>query len=476
MEKVGLSLDKKIVETKKRKAREISIVEAGAFSVSDGFGLRNIAPYAIALNASNSMIGFLTSIPSLLGNISQLITAKLLERYSRKKVVIFSVFLQTFFWLTLILPGILFLRSTSNSNIPVILLLAIYTALIVSGSLAGPAWNSWMKDIVPEKELGRYFARRNRIAGFITFFCMMLAGFILNHFKRIEVLYGFFILLFFSFLFRGISGYLFTKKYEPRFKENKKTYFSLKNFVDNMPFNNFGRFVLFLSLLNFSVAIASPFFAVYLLRNQVFKEDYVIYMTLTMIMPIVSILSMNYWGKVSDSLGNVKIFKITGVLIILIPFVYFLSSFSNDIGKIILILIPIEILAGIGWSGFNLSASNFVLKSVSRDKMVLCSSYMNVLNGFSIFLGATIGGFIASFQFWNPILLVFLISGFGRILIYFLVLPKIKEKVHEKSRYDRKNFIGSVSFFPRFVHNIGEIIYFKKTFNSLKKSRFFNFI
>jgi MFS family permease len=471
MEEKQISRGEKIIETKKKKARKLSIVEAGAFSVSDGFGLRNIAPYALALNASNSMIGLLTSIPSLFGNLFQLLTHKLVRKYSRKKVVVFTVFLQTFFWLALLLPGILFLKSNSSSNIPIILLISIYTFLIISGALAGPAWSSWMKDIVPEKQLGTYFAKRNKIAGTIVFICMILAGLILDYFKRIEVLYGFFILLFFSFLFRGISGYLFTKKYEPKFKQNKKAYFSLRSFINNMFFNNFGRFVLFICTLNFFVAIASPFFAVYLLRNKGFS--YTLYMILIMLMPLASILTMSFWGKKSDTIGNTKIFKMTGLLIALIPFIYLLSNFSNKVLTIFLILLPIEILAGIGWGGFNLSAANFVLKSVSRDKMVICSSYMNALNGFSIFLGATMGGLLASIQFWNPILLVFLISGIGRLLVYFLIRPKIKEKTKKNSKYNKKDFISIVSLSPRFLHSMSDVIYFKKTWENLKKPKWF---
>lgn len=454
------SRSEKIIETKKKKARKLSIWEANAFSVSDGFGLRNIAPYALALNASNSMIGLLTSIPSLLGNLSQLLTYRLLKIYSRKKLVIAAVFLQTFFWLMLLIPGILFLHSTTLSNKPMIVFLALYTGLIISGALAGPAWISWMKDIVPKEELGRYFAKRNKIAGSIAFICMLLAGFVLDYFKRIEVLYGFFILIFISFLFRGISGYLFTKQYEPEFKEVKGSYFGLSSFLSNMPFNNFGRFVVFIALINFSVAIASPFFAVYLLKDKGFS--YIIYMSLTMLMPIASILTMTYWGKLSDKLGNVKVMKLTGIVVSIIPFIYFISSFTNKWWIILAILIPTEILSGIGWSGFNLSASNFLMRTVTREKMVLCSSYMNVLSGFSVFIGATIGGLLASINFWNPILLVFLISGFGRLLVYFLVLPKVKEKVHEKSKYDQRDFISHINLTPRFIHNLGEIVYFKR--------------
>lgn len=446
MKKIRSSKDTEFI--KKRKARKLSIIEAGAFSVSDGFGLRNIAPYALALNASNSVIGLLTSIPSLLGNASQILTYRLMKNSTRKKLVSNAVFVQAIFWLLLLIPGIIFLKG-SNKSFPIILLIAIYTGLIVSGSLAGPAWMSWMKDIVSEKNLGRYFAKRNKFAGAITFICMILAGLILDHFNKIQVLYGFFILFIVSFLFRTISGILITRQYEPKFKENQKSYFSFIQFIDNMPFNNFGRFVFFLALMNFAVAIASPFFAVYLIKQKEFS--YVLYFILTMIMPLSSILTMSHWGAISDRFGDVKVLKITGLFIALIPLIYLISDSISNFTILLVILFSVEVFAGITWGGFNLSISNFVFKIVSREKMIICSAYMNLINGISIFLGAIMGGFIASVSFSNPILIVFLVSGFGRIIVYLILLPKIKERKDRSKEY-KGGFIGNIFLAPRFFN------------------------
>ena len=92
----------------KEKSKKISIIEGSAYSVSDGFGFRNITPYALALGASNVVIGLLDSVPSLIGNLSQLFTNRLMERYSRKTIVVFSVFSQAITWLLVLLPGVFY--------------------------------------------------------------------------------------------------------------------------------------------------------------------------------------------------------------------------------------------------------------------------------------------------------------------------------------------------------------------------------
>ena len=75
-------------EKLKEKTRRLSVKEAGIYSVSDGFGFRNVSPYALALGAGNTAIGLLSSLPSLIGNFSQLFTARLMRKYSRKQLML----------------------------------------------------------------------------------------------------------------------------------------------------------------------------------------------------------------------------------------------------------------------------------------------------------------------------------------------------------------------------------------------------
>jgi hypothetical protein len=76
---------KKGEDTLKEKTRDISIKEGAAAGVMDGAGLKYITPYALAIGTSNAQIGFLTSIPSLIGNLSQLFLSKRWKNYREKK-------------------------------------------------------------------------------------------------------------------------------------------------------------------------------------------------------------------------------------------------------------------------------------------------------------------------------------------------------------------------------------------------------
>ena len=101
--KEGFNAESYIEEDKlKEEARKISLKEASSYSLMDGFGLRYITPYALALQLSRLQIGLLSSLPALLANFSQIFTPKLMEKQSRKKIVFFGMFLQSLMWLVLI--------------------------------------------------------------------------------------------------------------------------------------------------------------------------------------------------------------------------------------------------------------------------------------------------------------------------------------------------------------------------------------
>lgn len=412
-------------ERKIKKARKISIKEGCAYAVSEGFGLRNITPYALSLKASNAHIGFLTSFPALIGNLSQLFTSKLMLKKSRKKIVFYGVLLQAIFWLVIIFVGSLYFLFNINSKITPTLLVLVYTLLVLCGNFVGPAWNSWMRDIVKEKS-GGYFGMRNRIVGSVALTSMLIAGFILDYFKNTKIFFGFIILFGLAFIFRSISALLFLRKYEPELQLKKEYYFSFWQFLKKMPKNNFGRFVIFISLMHFATAIASPFFAVYMLKELQFS--YTQWIIVTIFSSLSSLIFMPVWGKFADRYGNIKVVKICGFLIPSIPFLWLISMFDV---KIFYYLIGIEIFSGIAWAGFNLSSGNFIYDAVTRQRMALCVAYFNILNGIGVFIGASLGGVISSFNFlilgFSPILFIFILSGILRLSVILLMSHKIKE-------------------------------------------------
>jgi predicted PolB exonuclease-like 3'-5' exonuclease len=72
----------------KKKSREYSIKDGIFATLKDSLGNSYISPFAIAMNSPDYMIAMLSSIPGLLGPISQWKSSKLVEKYQRKLIVI----------------------------------------------------------------------------------------------------------------------------------------------------------------------------------------------------------------------------------------------------------------------------------------------------------------------------------------------------------------------------------------------------
>ena len=411
----------KKLEHLKEKARKISIKEGAFANIAGGFGSSYITPFALALQATNVQIGFLTSFSNLISPLGQLLGSRLMESYSRKKLVVWFVFLQALMWLPIAALGYLFYKGIFQEYLP-IALIALFGILVAFGGIAHPSWFSWMGDIVDEKKRGKYFGKRNGIGGFFSLISALLAAFLLDLFKTGGfVLIGFGILFAVAFTARMISSFLFTKQFSPKFKLKKGYYFSFWNFIKT--FDNFGKFAFYRAFFYFAIMIAGPFYAVYMLEELNFS--YITFTIVTMSVMVFYLIFLPFVGKFSDRFGNVKLFYLEAFLAVLYPISW--MFFKHPLA---LIFVP-QLIGGIMTAAGVIGANNFVYDSVSRQHIPICSAYKNLLLGKGIFLGAILGGFltkVAPSSFSSVFFFVFFVSAIARVIVPLVFLPFIKEE------------------------------------------------
>lgn len=400
---------------KLRQSLKNSFLDGTFASATIGFTEQYITPFAIALKATRPQIGMLTAFPSLIASLAQLMSADVTERLkSRKRIINISVFLHAFMYIPILLIPFVF-----TENRPVWLILFV-TILACFFAFPGPAWASLMADHIPPSSRGRYFGWRNRLLGIIAVACAFLAGFILNIFGK-ESLRGFAIIFGLACVARFISWYFLTRMYEPHMKITREHYFTFWEFISRVRESNFAKFVFYVASINFSVFIASPFFAVYMLSSLNFS--YAKYTVIVTSATIASLLTMKIWGRHADVAGNLKVIKVTSFFLPIVPALWL---FSHETYYLILI----QIFAGFVWAGFNLSIINFIFDAVMPEKRTRCISYFNVINGTAIFLGAMLGGVLAKTLpeiFGYRLLTLFLFSGIMRALCALIFLPRLRE-------------------------------------------------
>jgi MFS family permease len=92
------------------------------------------------------------------------------------------------------------------------------------------------------------------------------------------------------------------------------------------------------------------------------------------------------------------------------------------------------------WGGFNLCSTNFIYDAVTPQKRVRCLGYFTLFNGISIFLGATLGGYLANHLpalFGFQLMSLFLFSCALRWIGYFTfsgLFKEVRENVSHATR------------------------------------------
>ncbi|MDA8190295.1 MULTISPECIES: MFS transporter [Acidiferrobacter] len=392
-------------------------------STMRGAGEAYLSAYALYLNATAAQVGLIATLPALVGSFAQLLAAWWAERRGeRLGLTIMGLAAQGFLWLPVIVLPLLWPGHA------VALLLVTLTLYYGANHFANPLWHSLMGDLVPEDVRGRYFGERSRLMNFANFVALVSAALVLRLAKshgHTEI--GFVAIFTFAMLARLFS---IPKIRAIREHALPKGRLSLHPAIlwREMRGTQFSRFAIFTAVMTFSAGIAGPFYAVYMLRDLHFS--YMQFMATQAVVVLSQVATLTLWGRLGDRFGNRFVLAVTGSLIPVAPMLWLATT---HFGAILLI----QLLNGLAWAGFNLSAGNFVYDSVPREKRSLYNAVHNILTAFALALGAGLGGFFAAhvpattqvfgLTLGNSLLWVFLISGLARLNTALAFIPLLRE-------------------------------------------------
>jgi MFS family permease len=385
-------------------------------SIMTGVTDNYVIPFSLILGATVQQVGWISGLPNLFGSLSQFLAVRLIYRVGgRLRLLVRTVMLQA--TVLVLISGLSWIDFSYRIE-SFLILLVLFS---VSGALAGPAWGSLMTEYIPMNKRGHYFGWRSRIMGGVNMLSMVLAGFVLYGAGDASSLSGFFIIFLAGSLSRFISGSYLARMQEVIPKKDPASDFTFVMFLARFRESNFVRFVAFVASLTFSAYLAGPFFVVFMLRDLEFS--YLTYTLLQLIATLAGLIALPLWGRHADLIGNVRVLRLAGFMTTLIPALWLISHH-------VLYLAFVQILAGFAWSGVNLCANNFIYDAVTPKKRVRCISYFNAINGSALFLGATLGGYLASrlppVQGY-PLLSLFALSFVTRIVFFAILSGRFSE-------------------------------------------------
>lgn len=418
-----LQLYKEIVVPKAlaRPALKHSMEEARTSGAALSIGELYAVPFAREVGAQPLHIGILTALSGVVAPFAQLYGTRLLEQgKERKRVVLAFVLLQALMWLPLIALAIA-LHAGSLATAGPLTFIVLYTLLIALGNVAFPAWFSWMGDLVPEKERGTYFSRRNQIVGIVGLLVVLAGAFIMDLFRtRGYLLLGFALLFACAASFRFSSLFALRRQYVPEFHTHKKDHIPFRSFLKQG--SMFSTFSIYLALFNAALMFASPFFTLYMLNELQFS--YVTLMLVTLSSTLVYLLAMPLMGRFSGRYGNRHLLQIANIAFIFSPLPWILIR-----DPWLLIIVP-QLFAGVANAAFAIGVTNYTYDALPPRKRPLFVSYSNILVGVGTFVGALLGGLVLSYykpSSGTSFFFLFGMTSLLRFLVAFIYLPKIKE-------------------------------------------------
>lgn len=353
-----------------------------------------LVAYALMLGASSTVIGVLAAIPFL----TQLLQAPaviVLERLrSRRLVAIACLFVAR-----LALPLMAALGYLGDRALALTLLVVAETVHCAFNAFAGCAWNSWIRDLIPEHRLGVFFARRTIWATALGIAGTAAAAAAL-HFGDptgrgggspavFAALYGA------GFLSSLASTWSLARVPEPAMPPPVRERRLLTLFVEPLRDAGFRRLIRFFASWQFAVNLAAPFFSVFMIRQLGFSAGFVLLMSI--VSQLANIVVLRGWGGLSDRFTNKTVLSFAAPAFIACIAAMALAGEIGGRGWTVTYLVVLHVLMGMTSAGVALASTAIGLKLAPRGRATAYVATNALVTALAAGTAPLLGGLFASF-------------------------------------------------------------------------------
>ncbi len=372
------------------------MADGATFGVMVGVGETYLAAFALAIGLGEVSAGLISSVPLLAGGITQLISLRGVRWIgSEKRWILLGATIQGLSFFPLVLAAIY-----GSMSLGVMLFIAsVYWA---GGLSTGPAWNTWMEEIVPRRIRPRYFARRTRISQLTTFASFVTGGFLLQWAENHQqTLYGFAFLFLIAGLFRFWSVYCLAQHRSsldndtrPSSSQSIRRVLKLNstgsrglNSTDSAV-SNANRLLAYLVVVQGFVQISSPYFAPYMLEELGFS--YTQFVSLLAIAFLSKVVALPWWASVAKQHSAQTLLWIGGIGITPLAAMWIVS---RDFWW----LAATQFICGILWAAYELGFFLLFFEALPVAQRTRMLTLYNLANTASWCAGAMIGAALLSY-------------------------------------------------------------------------------
>ncbi len=350
-----------------------------------------LSAFALALGATNYEIGLLATI-AFMSQFMQLPGLFLLQQVKRRRALVaLSAGTSRLLWIFIILIPVIFV----NKGITFLIQWLIISMFI--GGLAGPSWNSLLRDVIPAQKMGNIFARRMMLGTILALSLNLAGGWFVDWWKTSfaeQSLYAYSILFSIALAF-GLSGtFAISRISEPRMQIEKKESI-LKLIRESLNDRNFRNLLIYIGFWIFSVNLAGPFFIIYMLRRIGISVFMVTLLTVTS--QVANIMFLRIWGKLADKFSNKSILSIAGPLFMLVIIAWTFTTMPERYFLTIPLLFIIHFFSGASTAGVSIGGANIALKLSPKGSAYVYMTVFGLVSAFAGSIAPMLGGVFADF-------------------------------------------------------------------------------
>lgn len=257
------------------------------------------------LHASNYQVSLITSLPQLMGLLTMIPAARIVNRIATKKgLLCCSVLIARS--MLLLMAFVPFLPPEISATVFVILV----GLMNVPGTFALLSWQSFIGGVIPEKRRNPFFAKRNRVVATVTMIFVLTVG-VAMYFQPSSNPVPFQILFITGFICGVIEVYVLNKHIEIteiEVKEKKESAIFTKQIFSHKPYVIFLCCALF---YNFAFLMAGPLLSIY--QVDYASAGFFWISIFTVSYQIAQIIAFPIWGRLADRYQNSTLLCIAGI-------------------------------------------------------------------------------------------------------------------------------------------------------------------
>ena len=350
-----------------------------------------LVDFSLLLGASNTFIGLLSAV-RLFSQVLQVPSVYLVEKIRVRRAI--SVYAGVISRATLIIMAVIPFFFSLKTGL--IVLLFALTVKAVFAAIVGCSWNSWMRDLVPIKELGAFFGRRLFMTTLFGMILGLLSGLYIDWWKGAypgRELQGYSLLFLIGFACGMWGIFHMAKTPEPTMHEPESHTPILELLKRPFREENFRYLLIFSLVWNFAINLTAPFFTVYLIKQL--NYDLFTVVGLGVLSQIVNLLFFRIWGRFADQFSNKAVLAISGSLYNLTILAWVFTTLPEKHPFTFPLVIIIHTLLGVSLAGVTLASGNISLKLSPKGESTSYLAAVQFINSIAAGTAPLLGGWLA---------------------------------------------------------------------------------